>query len=92
MTHATASFRIHAYPSSKGFQIPVSVAELLGGLSSSKNDEIALTIIHQSGETIYHGVAKLTSGTEVTAVEVCDSIIPGEELWVVASKAPSISK
>lgn len=87
MTHATVTFRIHAYPNSKGFQVPVSVAAVLGGLSSP--DEIALTIMRKSGETIYHGIAKLTSGTEVTAVNVCKDIEAGEELWIIASRPPN---
>lgn len=87
MTHVTVSFRISAYTKSKGFQVPVAVADALGGLRSP--DEIALTIMRKSGETIFHGIANLASGTEVTAVGVCQHIEPGEELWIVASKPPN---
>jgi hypothetical protein len=82
---AERSLHINAYPGSRGFQFPAQLAALLGLKSP---DEIAMTVMRPSGDLLFHGITQLSSGTEITSVEVCGDVQPGEELRITASRPP----
>lgn len=85
MKNPSASFYITAYPGQKGFCIPQKVTQFLD-LHSRSN--IALKVTRTNGDLLYQGISNLTSGTEVTSVDACRRITPGEELRLEVSRAP----
>ena len=53
-----------------------------------KQKEVALTVAKRNGEVIFRGIASLTSGTEITGVNLCRKLTPGEENRVTVTSAP----
>ena len=71
----------------KGFQFPAPLARLLGR-KKGKKLTLALTITKPTGETVFHGPASLTSGTEIGMASIFRSLEHGEEIRVTACNAP----
>jgi len=76
---------VDVYDSRPWFQIPKSIAKLLG-LRSGHG--IAVTISKAEGEPLYHGLAKLGSGTEIYQAHISKRLKKGEKIRVTASRPP----
>ena len=85
-SHVTATFSKKTYSKKKGFEFPAKLHALFG---FRKNDRVALLIARPSGEVVFCGISRFTSGTEVTEVETCRNLELGEDILVTASRAPT---
>jgi len=88
MQNSTVTFHLTSYKSEKrqrGFNIPVEVARFL---DLPNDSEVALRVERPSGQLMFHCIAKMTSGTEITAAELCRRIEYGEDLRITASRPP----
>lgn len=91
MRNLTVTFHTNVYSKNwKGFQFPEPLARLLGR-KKGKRLTLALTIAKLTGEVVFHGVASLTSGTEVGMASVFRNLEHGEEIRVTACKAPAVA-
>jgi hypothetical protein len=92
MRNLTVTFHTNVYSKNwKGFQFPAPLARLLGR-KKGKRLTLALTITKPSGETVFHGPALLTSGTEIGMATIFRNLQHGEEIRVTACAAPQQQK
>jgi hypothetical protein len=89
MEHLTVTFYARVYretrTNKKGFNIPKELADLLG---LKRQSPVALVITRSSGELVFHGTGKVTSGTEITQVRICRRLQYAETIRVSASRPP----
>jgi|SRR5579864_5749781 len=81
----SVSFHTDVYDSRPWFQIPRAVTRLLGVKSG---DPIAVGISKPTGEMIYHGLAKIDSGTEIYMAHIGKLLTKGAEIRVSVSRTP----
>jgi hypothetical protein len=79
------TFHTDVYRSRPWFQIPRAVARLLGVKSG---DVLAVDISKPDGELLYHGFAKMDSGTEVYDAHIGKGLKRGAEIRVTVSLPP----
>jgi hypothetical protein len=95
----TVGFHVEAYKSKRGLELPREIARLLRVHSQSKkcrlpgakcnhSHRVALRIASLSNGVLFHGIAPLASGTEITDKAACKGIKPGEQLYVTAGLPP----
>jgi len=88
MRNLTATFHTNVYSKNwKGFEFPAALARLLG-YKKGKPFTLALMITKPSGETVFHGLASFTSGTEIGMASIFRNLEHGEEIRVTACNAP----
>ena len=80
----SVTFHTDVYKTKPWFHIPKSVARLLGVKSG---DVLAVGISKPDGELIYHGLAKMDSGTEM--LHIGKILKRGAEIRVTVSRPPS---
>jgi len=81
----SVTFHVDVYDSRPWFQVPKAIAKLLGLKSG---DGIAVNITTPEGEPLYHGLAKLGSGTEIYQAHISKRLKKGKEIRVTASCVP----
>lgn len=88
MTARSISITFHTdvYKSKPWFQVPRAIARLLGVKSG---DALAVDISKPDGELIYHGLAKMDSGTEVYDAHIGKRLTRGAEIRVTVSLPPN---
>jgi hypothetical protein len=79
------TFNTNVYSSKPWFQVPRPVAKLLGAKSG---DALAVDINAPNGRLIYHGLAKLESGTEVYDAHISKQLKRGDGIRVTVSLPP----
>jgi len=88
MRNLTVTFHTNIYSKNwKGFQFPAPLARLLGR-KKGKKLTLALTITKSSGEPVFHGLASLTSGTEIGMASIFRNLEHGEEIRITACNVP----
>ena len=80
------TFHTHVYKSKPWFQVPRAIARLLGVKSG---DALAVDISTPDGELVYHGLAKMDSGTEVYDAHIGKHLIKGAEIRVTVRLPPN---
>ena len=80
----SVTFHTDVYKTKPWFHIPKSVARLLGVKSG---DVLAVGITKPDGELIYHGLAKMDSGSEL--LQIGKILKRGAEIRVTVSRPPS---
>jgi hypothetical protein len=89
MRNLTVTFHTNVYSKNwKGFQFPAALARLFGR-KKGKKLSLALTITKPSGEPVFHGLASLTSGTEIGMASIFRNLEHGEEIRVTACNVPA---
>jgi hypothetical protein len=76
---------VDVYDSRPWFQIPTTVAKLLGLKSG---DVIAVSISTPKGELLYHGLANMGSGKEIYRSYLSTRLKKGEEIRVTGVSSP----
>jgi hypothetical protein len=80
MRNLTVTFHTNVYSKNwKGFEFPAPLARLLGH-KKGKPLTLALTIAKTSGESVFHGLASFTSGTEIGKASILRNLEHGEEI------------
>jgi hypothetical protein len=79
----SVTFHTDVHNSRPWFQVPRAIARLLGVKSG---DVLAVDLSKPSGELIYHGLAKLESGTEI--VHISHILKRGAEIRVTVCLPP----
>jgi hypothetical protein len=79
------TFHVDVYNTRPWFQIPRSIARVLGVKSG---DKIAVNISMPNGELLYHDLATLGSGTEIYHPHNGKTLAKGKEIRVTISHPP----
>jgi hypothetical protein len=83
----TVTFLARTYPKSsrKGFRFPRELKTALGFRGKCK---VALLIMTITGDTLFCGIGKFISGSEITDAETVKHIDFGQDIIVTASRSP----
>jgi hypothetical protein len=83
--NTSVTFHVDVYDSKPWFQVPRAITKLL---ELKSNTVIAISISRPNGELLYHGLARMGSGTEIYRAYVSKKLKKGEEIRVTVSRPP----
>ena len=84
----SVTFAVDTYESKQGLNVPKDIVALLGLKSDNNDRDIALTVASPTGNIVFHGIGRLTSGTEICSGDAIKNLPLHERVIVTASRPP----